>query len=263
MKILKCLFLVLAVLLPSTTSMLFAAPRNMLPRFPEIIIEKGLSESFKVSECKANVNIFGTDAESSVEILLKNQGEKTLKSSVKFRILYPTSENQIRLKVNGKNVSYNRSSPRYEFELEPQKTISFYLSARQQINYSVESLRKALKQEEEENNKTSRKKFLMSDFSSLFEREKFGQRFMVGPLVSKWGVFPVEFENVSISVSVPSDFAMVTPKNEVWQKNDKGRNITFTTNSSEEFASAVFLPESEREEFIKAQKILTSEKFMH
>lgn len=256
--------LLLIILLTLISLGLEAAPRNMLPRFPELIIEKGLSENFKVSECRAHVKISGTDADAGVKVQLLNQGTSAVKSSLKFRILYPTSDNQVRIKIDGKSKNYNRANPRYEFELQPQQSISVEISARTQINYSVDSVRKALReQEEEEEKQQKRKTFLMSDFTSLFEREKFGHRFMVGPIVSKWGVFPIDFSGVEIEVSVPSEFVMVSENSDIWNETKSGGSKIFRTNDPELFKNAVFLPESDKEDFIKTQKILSSEKFLH
>jgi len=257
----KSLLMVMFLLIGLSLS---AAPRNMLPRFPELIIEKGLSENFKVTECQAKVKIAGTDADASIKIQLQNQGNSVVKSSLKLRILYPTSENQIKFKIDGKSISYNRSNPRHEFELQPQQTISLEVSSRTQINYSVDSVRKALReQEEEEETQKKRKKFLISDFTSLFEREKFGKRFMVGPIVSKWGVFPIDFSGVDIEINVPSDFVMVTENADKWKETTTGSSKVFRTNDTEFFKHAVFLPESDKEDFVKTQQILTSEKFLH
>lgn len=250
------------IVLTAVTSGLMAAPRNMLPRFPEVIIEKGLSENFKVTECKARVDISGNDADTAVNVSIINRGATAVKSSLKFRVLYPTSESQIRVRINGKQINYSRNNPRHEFELQPQETIKVDIAARMQVNYSIDGVRKALREQEAEKGQTNRK-FLINDFTSLFEREKFGKRFMVGPLVSKWGVFPVEFDHINIEVAVPSEFAIVAQAADAWQESRNGNAKVFTTTGLENFNGVVFLPENDREEFIKTQKILTSESFMH
>lgn len=258
----KLFSVLITIIFTAFTSGLAAAPRNMLPRFPELIIEKGLSENFKVTDCQAKVKISDNDADSTLKVSIINQGSTAVKSSVKFRILYPTAESQVRLRINGKQVSYSRANPRHEFELQPQETINIDLSARIQVNYSVDGVRKALR--EQESDKDNKKKgFVMSDFTTLFEREKFGKRFMVGSLVSKWGVFPVEFANVSIEVAVPNDYSMVASSTETWKESRSGNSKVFLTTAMENFSGAVFLPEGDREEFIQTQKILNSENFMH
>lgn len=238
-----------------------AQPRNMLPRFPELIIEKGLSESFEVSECVARVNISGNNADASVKVQIKNVSDEAVNSSIKFRILYPASESQVRIRVDGKAIKFDRSDPRHAFELPPGGIISIEINARTSINYSVDSVRHALRDQESEGKR--KKGFLMEDFTKLFEREKFGRRFMVGSLVSKWGVFPVDFSKSSIEVSVPSEFVMVSANAEIWQQSQSGNTSIFKSDAIENFSSAVFLPEGDREDFIKTQQVLTSDQFMH
>jgi len=250
------------LLLMVGTVAVMAQPRNMLPRFPELIIEKGLSESFEVSECAAKVDISGNDADSSVKVTIKNVSEKPVSSSIKYRILYPAGESHVRIRIDGKSVRFDRANPRHAFELQPGAVINFEISARASVNYSVDSVRKALREQEDENNKR-KKGFLMEDFTRLFEREKYGRRFMVGPLVSKWGLFPVDFVKTSIEVSVPSEFVLVSPNAEIWKESHSGNTRVFKSEALENFAAAVFLPEGDREDFIKTQQVLTSDNFMH
>ena len=260
MKKNTALFLIL--FLAVISSSLLASPRNMLPRFPELIIEKGLSESFQVTSCDARVKIYGTDAESSLKVTIKNQGKNAVDSSVKFRILYPTSENQVKVRVNGKNIGYRRDKARHSFTLQPDESIVFEMNAKVSVNYSIDSVRKALREQEKE--ETDKKRgFLLDDFTRLFEHEKYGRRFMVGPLVSKWGVFPVDFAAVNVEVEVPEEFTLATEGASAWQEARNRGGRIFKSTAIEGFASAVFLPESEKEEFLQTQKILTSEKFMH
>ena len=250
------------LLLMVGTALVQAQPRNMLPRFPELVIEKGLSESFEVSECAAKVNISGNDAESSLKVSMKNVSDKVVNSSIKFRILYPAGESHVRIRVNNKAIKFDRSNPRHAFELKPAETIDFEINARTSINYSVDSVRKALREQADEEGKR-KKGFLMEDFTRLFEREKFGRRFMVGSLVSKWGLFPVDFVKASVEISVPSEFVMVSPNAEIWQETHSGNTRVFRSEALENFSAAVFLPEGDREDFIKTQQVLTSENFMH
>ncbi len=256
------IFAAVLMLLMTGTTPIQAQPRNMLPRFPELIIEKGLSESFEVSECAAKVDISGNDADSSLKVTIKNITDKPISSSIKYRVLYPAGESHVRIRVDGKSVSFDRANPRHAFELQPGAMINFEITARTSVNYSVDSVRKALRDQEDGNNKR-KKGFLMEDFTRLFEREKFGRRFMVGPLVSKWGLFPVDFLKTSIEISVPSEFTMVSPNAEIWKESHSGNTRVFKSEALENFAAAVFLPEGDREDFIKTQQVLTSENFMH
>lgn len=255
-------FLYILVLMVMAASSAGAASRNLLPRFPEIVLEKGFSENFIVTDCQAKVRIVDNEADSSMQLTLQNRSEKTLKSSVKFRVLYPTSSSQIQIRVDGRPISYERESPRHQFELASQQSISFQISARTSINYSIDGVREALRKEHEEKPEKG-KKFDLSGLLKLFDREKFGKRFMVGPLASKWGVFPLEFGKVQLEVIVPADFSMVSQVADKWETKKRGRETTYIFNSGEGFEGSVFLPESEREEFIKTQKILTSSEFMH
>jgi len=214
-----------------------------------------------VTECAAKVRISGNDADASLKVQMKNVTDKPLSSSIKFRILYPASESQVRININGKSTRFNRANPRHAFELKPGETISFDINARTSVNYSVDSVRTALREQDEESNR--KKGFLMEDFTKLFEREKFGRRFMVGSLVSKWGLFPVDFSKVSIEVSVPSEFVVVTANAEMWNQSQSGNTKVFRSETPENFGAAVFLPEGDREDFVKTQKVLASENFMH
>ena len=50
----------------------FATERNILPRFPEIVIEKEYSQYFKVKTCKAKATIEGDIAKTSLSAVLSN-----------------------------------------------------------------------------------------------------------------------------------------------------------------------------------------------
>ena len=257
------IFLVITTII-IVTPRINAATRNMLPRFPEVILEKGFSSNFIVTDCNASARIYNDTAETNLKLTILNRSPKTIKSSVKFRVLYPTSNNQIRVKVNGRSIGYNRKSPRYKFTLESSKEISFEINAKTSVKYSVDNLRKSLREEYENNRKKKKgKKFDLGGLMKLFDREKFGRRFMVGPVASKWGVFPLEFGKVTIKVSVPDNFTLVAQNSDKWQVKKQGDEQYFTFNNVEGFAGSVFLPENDKEDFIKTQKIMTSDEFMH
>ncbi len=241
----------------------FSASRNLLPRFPEVVLEKGFSQNFQVTECQAKVRITEDEAQSSMSISLQNRSPEKIKSSVKFRILYPTSESQVSIKVDGKPIKYDRASPRHTFELDSNAVISFQVSAHTNINYSIDSVREALRKEHHDDEPKSGKKFDLGSLMKLFDREKFGKRFLVGPLASKWGVFPLEFGKVQLEVIIPSDFVMVSSVAEKWKNRKTGREVIYTFKEVEGFEGTVFLPETDRDEFVKTQKILTSGEFMH
>jgi len=259
-KTLLCLYIL--VLVAVAVNSAEAASRNLLPRFPEIVLEKGFSENFIVTECQAKVRIVDNEADSSIQLTIQNRSDKSLKSSVKFRVLYPTSANQVQIKVDGRAIGYERESPRHQFELASQQSINFHISARTSINYSIDGVREALRKEHEEKPEKG-KKFDLSGLLKLFDREKFGKRFMVGPLASKWGVFPLEFGKVQLEIIVPADFSMVSQVADQWETRRRGRETTYLFNGVEGFEGSVFLPETDREEFIQTQKVLTSSEFMH
>ena len=243
-----------------TTGIVFAGTsRNLLPRIPEFIIEKGYSDSFEVTDCKVKVKISGSTAESTLEVLIKNISDNVVKSSIKFRILYPTSKSMVRLKVNGKSANYNRENPRHSFKLASQESLRLELKAKTSINYSVDSVREALREEAAQ----AKKRFALQDFSKLFAREKFGKRFMIGPLVSKWGIFPISFKNVSIKVTIPRHFSLFSNNMEKWTENKKANGITYSYTQTDGFSGSVFLPETDVKEFSQRQKVLTSKEFMH
>ncbi len=242
-----------------------ATSKNLLPRMPEIVIEKGYSDTFEVTDCKASAKIVNSDLSSNLKVTLKNVSEGLVKSSVKFRVLYPTSANAVNIKINGKKISFDRKNPRYSFQLESNAEIKFEISAKQSINYSVDSVRKALREREEGLAKAgkSKKRFAFDEFTRFFDNEKFGKRFMVGPLVSKWGIFPVSFKDVKIEISVPKDFVIFSQFAKNWEEASNNANKTYVFNMIENFDATVFLPESDYKDFETRQKILSSKEFLH
>jgi hypothetical protein len=252
----------LALSFLALSSTIFAASRNLIPRFPEIVIEKGFSENFLITDCRAKVRVQNNEADSTIKLDLKNRSNKELKSSIKFRILYPTSESQVHIKIDGQGFNYSRKSPRHDFTLKPQASLAIEISARTSVNYSIDSVREALRKDHEEQARTG-KKFDLGNLMKLFDREKFGKRFMVGPIASKWGVFPLDFAKVNLEIIVPADFAIVAQNPDKWTSKQRNRETIYNFIDNQGFSGAVFLPENEKDEFIKAQEILTSSEFMH
>ncbi len=62
---------------------------------------------------------------------------------------------------------------------------------------------------------------------------------------------------------MPADFAIVAQNPEKWTSKQRSRETIYKFADNQGFAGAVFLPENEKDEFIKAQEILTSSEFMH
>ena len=252
----------------------FATERNILPRFPEIVIEKEYSQYFKVKTCKAKATIEGDIAKTSLSAVLSNISDKDISSSVKFRILYPTGLNNISIKINGKDFKYEPENPRYSFSLKPQEDIDFSMNAHVYINYSIDAVRDSLKRmEKNENqggvrNKKSVKnkgQELGESFMRLFKaNDRYGRRFQVGSLVSKWGLFPVDFENLSLEVTVPGDFTVITSFESIWQDKTKTKKaVTYKTSDVDNYGDAVFLPSADKEEHLATMEVLKSSKFKY
>lgn len=235
------------------------AEKNLLPRLPEVVIEKGHSDSFEVVDCQATSQVMGEEAKTSLKVILKNVSSRPVESSLKIRALYLLGDHGASLSINGKPMRFDRRNPRFTFALEPGQELTVALEARQNILYNLD----ALKKEEEENRRTrssgrsSPGKSVQSAFDSLkrfFGQENFGRRYMVGPLVSKWGIFPVPFRRVRLEITVPRDFEGVLPADSPWKRQERGASQVFTFEGTEGFSGAVFLPRQDAAAFRKLQE---------
>ena len=248
-----------------------ATDHNILPRFPEIVIEKSYSQFFKVKDCQAKASIENDIAVTSLKAVLANISDKEIASSVKFRILYPTSLSKITINVNGKSFKYDPENPRYSFSLKPNEEIKFEMNANVYINYSIDAVRKAIKRKEEEEKAGVRDaksvKDKGQDIANSFMRyfkanDRYGKRFQIGSLISKWGLFPVDFEKINIEIKVPENFTVITSFESIWEDAKKGKKvITYKTADTDNFSDAIFLPASDKEEQLATMKILKSELF--
>ena len=246
-----------------------ATDHNILPRFPEIVIEKSYSQFFKVKDCQAKASIENDIAVTSLKAVLANIPDKEIASSVKFRILYPTSMSKISINVNGKSFKYDPENPRYSFSLKPNEEIKFEMNANVYINYSIDAVRKAIKRKEEEEKAGVRDaksvKEKGQDIANSFMRffksnDRYGKRFQIGSLISKWGLFPVDFEKINVEIKVPENFTVITSYESSWQDAKKGKKvITYKTADADNYSDAIFLPESDKEEQLATMKILKSE----
>ena len=264
-------YIVLILAFVLVSNIVKATEHNILPRFPELVLEKEYSQYFKVKDCQAKAIIENDFAITSLKAVLENISEKEVSSSIKFRILYPTSISKIDIKVNGKSFKYNPEQPRYSFSLKPNENITFEMKSNVSINYSIDAVRKALKRKEENEkasirNKKSAKengRELGESFMRLFKsNDRFGKRFQVGPLVSKWGLFPVDFEKINLEIRVPENFTVITSFESVWQDISKSKKSTiYRTTDTENYSDAIFLPETDKEEQLKTMKILQSDLF--
>ncbi|HEY9071417.1 MAG TPA: hypothetical protein VIV61_14255 [Candidatus Ozemobacteraceae bacterium] len=236
-----------------------AASRNLVPRLPELVLERGYSDAFQVVECEAKSRLTEETAESSVRVVLKNVSDARVQSSLKIRILYLTSESAAQLEVNGKPARYDRANPRVPFALEPGQEIALQLKARHGIQYSLESANREEAPAALQDAAPKKRGFALDDLTALFGNEKFGKRFMVGPLVSKWGIFPVDFRQVKISVTVPTEFDAILPNSSLWKSAGDRNGRTFTFEGTEGFTGAVFLPKTDAEQFRRVQAAQASE----
>lgn len=272
MKKLICKLIVILVFILFVSNSLYATDHNILPRFPEIVIEKEYSQYFKVKDCQAKAVIENDYAVTSLKAVLANISDKEISSSVKFRILYPTNINKIDIKINGKAFKYDPEQPRYSFSLKSNEEIKFEMRANVSVNYSVDAVRKSIKRMEEEEKsgvkdakKSSKSKGqeLADSFLHLFKtNDRYGKRFQIGPLISKWGLFPVDFEKMNLEIKVPENFTLITSYENIWQDVTKGKKITtYKTTDIDNYSDAIFLPESDKEEQLTTMKILKSERF--
>lgn len=248
-----------------------ATDHNILPRFPEIVIEKSYSQFFKVKDCQAKATIENDIAVTSLKAVLANVSDKEVASSVKFRILYPSSLSKISINVNGKSFKYDPENPRYSFSLKPNEEIIFEMNANVYINYSIDAVRKAIKRKEEEEKsgvKDARSakekgKDIANSFLRFFKsNDRYGKRFQIGSLVSKWGLFPVDFEKINVEIRVPENFTVITSFESAWQDVRKSKkSLIYKTSDIDNYSDAIFLPESDKEEHLKTMEILKSDYF--
>jgi len=242
----------------SDFSPLSASSKNLLPRMPELVIEKGYSDVFQVVECIGNSKLRNESVDSVIRVILKNVSDKTVSSSLKIRVLYLTSENAVKVTFNGKPMKFERRNPRIPFSLNPNEEVAISIDARQSIQYSLDAVKKENAVENQSGRKES--KFALGDFARFFDKEeRYGKRYMVGPLVSKWGVFPVDFKKVSLSIVVPADFDAVFPTVGAWKKLENRNSTVFTFDGVDGFSGAIFLPQKDVEAFKKIQSSLASD----
>lgn len=251
-----------------------ADERNILPRFPEIVIEKTYSQYFKVKDCQAMATISDDIAATNLKAILMNVSDKEISTSVKFRILYPTSLNKITININGKKFKYDAENPRYSFKLKPNEEIKFEMNANVYINYSIDAVRNSIKLMEEAEKENSGVKSAKSsvkakgrELSDSFLRffksnERFGKRLQVGSLVSKWGLFPVSFEKLSVEIKVPENYTFISSFENSWQQSGKAKKlVSYKTTDAENYSDAIFLPSADKEEQLATMEILKSDLF--
>jgi hypothetical protein len=251
----------LTILLLNLAGLTFANPHNLLPRFPEIIIQQGMTENYAADSLTAIATIQDNYAHTVVNTDLRNISQTKAFTSVKFRILYPKNLSSIKIKINGSDFNYTPERNTYNFWLNPNEAVNFHIEANVSINYSINAVRKALK--EEEKAKKNIKTTFAEDFAAYFNTEKYGKRFMTGNIVSKWGIFPLSIKKLEIAATTPPNMILVSENNEVWNQKSRVKQNHFYCNDSKSYNSAVFVPEKDKEDFLETQKILNSKKFIH
>ena len=184
----------LTILLLNLAGLTFANPHNLLPRFPEIIIQQGMTEDYAVDSLIAIATIQDNYAHTVVNTDLRNISQTKAFTSVKFRILYPKNLSSVTIKINGSDFNYTPERNTYNFWLNPNEAVNFHIEADVSVNYSINAVRKALK--EEEKAKKNIKTTFAEDFAAYFNTEKYGKRFMTGNIVSKWGIFPLSIKSL-------------------------------------------------------------------
>ncbi|MFZ2956057.1 MAG: hypothetical protein WA705_04090 [Candidatus Ozemobacteraceae bacterium] len=226
------------------------AEKNLLPRLPELVIERGFSDAFQVVESTVRAQLVDQTAESRLLVTLRNVSDQTVQSSVKIRILYLTSENAVQISVNGKSARFDRKNPRVPFSLGPSEQITFEVKARQGIEYNLDAIKKEQGMNgSDEENKGKKTKFEVGELTRFFGKENYGRRFLVGPLVSKWGIFPVDFKKVALEIVVPRDFEAVFPHEGLWQKKEHSTSVTYTFDGTEGYTGTIFMPRRDAETF--------------
>jgi hypothetical protein len=254
-KNLQTNFLILILVLIS--SLCLGNPHNLLPRLPELIIQEGNSADYLVESLSVEATIENNVASTDTKVSIKNKTEKSTRALVKFRILYPTGKNPVSIKIDGKSFKYSAKNYLHELILAPKQSCTFEIKAQVSVNYSINAVRKALR--EEERAKKKEKATFASDFAKYFNTEKYGKRFMMGSLVSKWGIFPLDMERVSIQIKAPSDFILVNHQEAQWKRQEMGKLASFEFSSTEPESMdyhGVLLPNEDLKEFLETQEVL-------
>jgi hypothetical protein len=255
MKNLLTYFIFLLLLLVSSTCL--ANPHNLLPRLPELIIQEGNTADYLIKEISSKIAIEDNLANTETHITLVNTTKKDAKALIKFRVLYPVGKSPVSIKVNGKNFKYSAKNYLHQLVLAPSESATFEIKARVSVNYSINAVRKALREEERARKKE--KSTFASDFAKYFNTEKYGKRFMISSIVSKWGIFPLDVEKVNIEVKAPARFIQVNHQAEQWKQREEGKLQTFEFSSTDPENmryQGVLLPQEDLKEFLDTQEVL-------
>jgi len=226
------------------------AEHQLLPRFPEFVIEKGYSDAFRVESIVGSADLVNDRANSELTVVLTNVSERAINTSIKVRVLYLVAGRACQIWVDGNQVRFDRQNPRLPVNLQPNQKVTIKVAAEQETLYNLDAGKP--KPAQGAKSEGDSKRFSLNDLQKMFNverEERLGKRYLVGPLVTKWGVFPVEVRSLSLRIRTPHDFGVYMPTTEpsAWQLEDKGGNHrVFTCADAGRFAGAIFLPEKDR-----------------
>ncbi|NLM17758.1 MAG: hypothetical protein GX221_08595 [Candidatus Riflebacteria bacterium] len=255
MKIRVSLF-VLLVLLSLPFSSHASADRNMLPRFPEIVFKLRNSASLSVTELKASADIGDSKALSEIEADFKNVSDSKISGEMKIRVLYPVSERDIKIFVDGKKTSYSPDRMR-KFFLDPGKSMKIKINAESYTKYSAEAVRKALSENHKDRRNRKREDTFKGSFARFFKGiQKYENRFMTGNIVSNLGLFPLSVDKCSLVISVPLDYIAITPNEEAWTKKREDKKLLYISASNDAYNSLTLMPEKEKESFLQTRELM-------
>lgn len=250
------------------------AERNLIPRLPEIIIEKGYSEYFTVNECKIKAKIENEIVKSKLFISILNTSQTPIESTIKIRALYLLSDDSLKLKISGQTQKFTRKNNRYNITLEPNKPITFEIEAIQNILYNLEDQINELKNKKQRSifattssdSKKTENKFkansIMQDLIKYFDNENYTKALSIGTIVSKWGVFPVNFNNVNIELIIPNNYEAIINSNlNEWnlqkRSSEKIYSYQCSENCSDKFKEVIFIVGKDALKFRELQKYLS------
>ena len=230
------------------------SPHNLLPRLPQIVFDKGTSDMFSVEELTANVDMELYNAKTELNLKLKNVSEKQIQIPLKFRVLYPTGKNPVKITINNKSIKYNQENPIEILKLSPNEIADISIQAYVSTDYSVNNIKKAIAAQE--NQKKSKLQTVGESFARYFNQEIYGKRFMIGVPVSKWGIFPVNIKKAKIEITTSSDIIVISEKPEIWKQVSRKKGKKFICESTEGFETTVFLPAKDESAFKENLELL-------
>ena len=223
------------------------SPHNLLPRLPQIVFDKGTSDMFSVEELSAKADMELYNARTELNIKLKNISQKQINIPIKFRVLYPTGKNPVKVSINKKTIKYNQENPVTDLKLSPGEITDISIQAYISTDYSINNIKKAIAAQQKQNK--TKLQSVGESFARYFNQEVYGTRFMVGVLVSKWGIFPVNIKHAKIEINTGSDMIHISEKPDIWKQLNHKKGKKFVCESTEGFETTVFLPSKDESAF--------------